>query len=331
MNSLNNTPFVDQTEIDNIIVSSKATNTIRAYNGDLKYFWGWAKVAFNMSESYPVSKALVQRFILDHAKGLDPKIENELINNNIKARIGKHSITTIERRVAAISYIHSFKGFENPCPNIGRLFSALKKSEKNSGGGTVKKKAILWATLKKMIDTLNQDIIIKRRDKAILLFAFFSGGRRRSEVANAEYKDLTRTKRSYLYQLRKSKFDQHGKGISLAITESKAVTAIDLWLLDGGIKGGYIFRAIRNGKVSDKKITSKTVSLIVKKCIEKIGLNPDEYGAHSLRSGFITEAGLQNRPILEIMKMTGHTNPQTLFGYYNAGNVINNHSVNLKT
>ena len=40
------------------------------------------------------------------------------------------------------------------------------------------------------------------------------------------------------------------------------------------------------------------------------------FSAHSLRSGFVTEAGLRDMPIGEAMAMTGHRTVATFQGYY---------------
>ena len=46
------------------------------------------------------------------------------------------------------------------------------------------------------------------------------------------------------------------------------------------------------------------------------------YGAHSLRSGFVTEAGRQNVPMKEAMAMTGHRSLATFLRYFQPGRII---------
>ena len=41
-----------------------------------------------------------------------------------------------------------------------------------------------------------------------------------------------------------------------------------------------------------------------------------EFSAHSLRSGFVTEAGRQNMPLAETMAMTGHQSVASVVGYF---------------
>lgn len=51
------------------------------------------------------------------------------------------------------------------------------------------------------------------------------------------------------------------------------------------------------------------------------GLEGD-WAAHSLRSGFVTEAGRQGVPIGEVMAMTEHRGVGTVMGYYQAGSLL---------
>ena len=44
-----------------------------------------------------------------------------------------------------------------------------------------------------------------------------------------------------------------------------------------------------------------------------------DFSAHSLRSGFVTEAGRQNVPLGDAMAMTGHASVATVMGYFRAG------------
>ncbi|MBT2300989.1 hypothetical protein J7E70_10990 [Variovorax paradoxus] len=44
----------------------------------------------------------------------------------------------------------------------------------------------------------------------------------------------------------------------------------------------------------------------------------DNFSAHSLRSGFVTEAGRQNMPLQETMAMTGHRSADVVTGYFRA-------------
>lgn len=59
---------------------------------------------------------------------------------------------------------------------------------------------------------------------------------------------------------------------------------------------------------------------IVKRRAQLAGLEGD-FGAHSLRSGFVTEAGRQNAPLGEAMAFTSHRSVQTVMRYSQTGAV----------
>jgi hypothetical protein len=48
------------------------------------------------------------------------------------------------------------------------------------------------------------------------------------------------------------------------------------------------------------------------------------FSAHSLRAGFVTEAGRQNMPLPETMAMTGHQSVATVVGYFRAESAVGN-------
>jgi hypothetical protein len=47
-----------------------------------------------------------------------------------------------------------------------------------------------------------------------------------------------------------------------------------------------------------------------------------KFSAHSLRSGFVTEAGRQQLSTAEAIKLNRHKNVETFMGYYCAGDVL---------
>jgi integrase len=72
----------------------------------------------------------------------------------------------------------------------------------------------------------------------------------------------------------------------------------------------------------------QAVRAIVKRRAALAGLKGD-YSAHSLRSGFMTEAGRQNVPLGEAMALTGHRSVQTAVRYFQAGAVEKSQAANL--
>jgi integrase len=102
------------------------------------------------------------------------------------------------------------------------------------------------------------------------------------------------------------------------------------WLAAAGITDGFLFRAItKGGKITESGIREKTVARIVQKRAAMAGLDPTLFAGHSLRSGFVTEAGMQGKPMGDIMALSGHRTVSVVTGYYQAGNALNNSAAKL--
>ncbi|WP_409565178.1 tyrosine-type recombinase/integrase [Methylobacterium sp. J-078] len=50
------------------------------------------------------------------------------------------------------------------------------------------------------------------------------------------------------------------------------------------------------------------------------------FGAHSLRSGFITEAAGRGVDLARIMDQSGHSDPRTVIGYVRRANAFKDHA-----
>lgn len=317
------------TAIDAIIAAGTADNTHRAHAGDLKYFWAWAREAMGLAEAYPVETAVIIRFITDHLTEMDHETEARLVAQGIKAACGPHSPATVERRLATLSYMHRRLNVENTVRNaeVRLVLSKAKAAAVKAGRVPGKKRAITRKLLEQMIDTFGHTLKDKR-DKAILYFAFASGGRRRSEVAAAKFRDLDRVRGGYVYTLPHSKTDQQGKGHPVPV-RGRAARVLAAWIDAAGIAGGYLFRQIHGGRVTDRPIDPRTVNRIVKDRVEMCGRDPRHYGAHSLRRGFVTECGRKGVPLRDTMQMSTHKTVAVAVAYHEEGEIFSNPAGNL--
>ena len=97
----------------------------------------------------------------------------------------------------------------------------------------------------------------------------------------------------------------------------RAAQALEAWLQASGITAGAIFRRIRKGGHLGEALSPAAVRDIVQARCALAGVE-GEFSAHSLRSGFVTEAGRQNVPLGETMALTGHHSVATVMGYFRA-------------
>jgi hypothetical protein len=83
-----------------------------------------------------------------------------------------------------------------------------------------------------------------------------------------------------------------------------------------GVEEGPIFRRLlRGGVVTADALEPLAVRLIEKERCLKAGLDGSRFSAHSLRSGFVTEAGRRKVSAPESMALTGHRNYESPMGY----------------
>lgn len=99
----------------------------------------------------------------------------------------------------------------------------------------------------------------------------------------------------------------------------RPVEALNTWLEAARIEAGSVFRKIdRWGNVSKRVLDPKSVNDIVKQRAAMAGLDPGEFSAHGLRSGYLTEAANRGIPLPEAMEQSRHRSVQQASSYYNS-------------
>jgi integrase len=84
------------------------------------------------------------------------------------------------------------------------------------------------------------------------------------------------------------------------------VRALRRWLQVSGITSGPIFRPVdRHGRLAADALSGHAVARIVQRSCRAAGLDPKDFGAHSLRSGMATQAARSGVSERSIMAQTG--------------------------
>lgn len=314
-----------------LLAEAAAANTTRSYATALRYWAGWHQARYGIELTMPVSETVVIQFLVDHIQRknktglvceLPPAIEHALVAAGLKAKNGPLKLSTVVQRVAVLSTAHKLKRLTNPCelPSVRTLLSRARRAAVKRGERPTKKTAVTRSELEAMLATCDGSLE-GVRDRALLCFGFASGGRRRSEIAAADMRDLRKVgDDGYIYRLEYSKTQQ--AGVTVDSTPDKPILgrsaeALSDWLEAAGITEGAIFRRIWKNRVGPALLPG-SVATIVKRRSALAGLVGD-FGAHSLRSGFVTEAGKQGVPLPAVMAMTEHRSVASVIGYFQAG------------
>lgn len=325
-------------------ISAQGTsdNSLRSYRSGVRYWCVWFWLRFGRPLDVPVTVPTVTTFVVDHAQrydadghlvyGLPAEVERALVASGAKKALGAMSLATLSHRLAVLSKLHDLKQQPNPVrdASVQQLMDKVRRSYAARGAVPKKAPALCADPLRAILSTC-EPTLLGLRDCALLHFGFSSGGRRRSEVAAAIVENLTAVgDREYLYRLHKSKTRQSGARADDAAKPvvGAAADALRAWLLASGITSGPIFRSVRRSGSLGPPLRPEAVREIVVRRAALAGLPPG-YTAHSLRSGFVTEAAAQGVSMAETMALTDHSSVQTLIGYFRTSSSLSSRAARL--
>lgn len=285
----------DEASLGALWRGAKATATQRAYRSDWADWEAWCRqVGHQPLPGHPESVAL---YLAHRQATLAP--------------------STLQRRVAAIAWVHAGMRRPSPCadPRVSMALSAIRRA---STRRPAKKQAIDRALLRRMVATLpahGQGL----RDRALLLVGWH-GAFRRSEFVALQVSHVNWQPAGLVIRLDKSKTDQEQAGRLVPIEATGdalcPVAALRAWMTAAGIVTGTIFRGAADPTaLTDPAVSDKAVSRLVKRCAGALGLDPAPYGAHSLRAGYVTQKLRDGYKLEEVAKVTGHRQLDTVLGY----------------
>lgn len=181
-----------------------------------------------------------------------------------------------------------------------------------------------------MVDATDSGII-GVRDRALILLGF-AGAFRRSELVALDVADCSFGKDGLTVTLRRSKTDQDGAGRRVGIPygsnpETCPVRVLQSWMEQASISTGAMFRSItRHGHVQAERLSGIDVARVVKKLVQRAGLDPTKYAGHSLRAGHATSAAIAGASERSIMNQTGHRSVQMVRRYIRDGSLFRENS-----
>ena len=327
--------------IKELMHEGESANTRNSYQSAMRYWAAWHVLRLGVPMQLPLTIATVLQFVIDHAtrqtasglmSEMPEAVDSALVAAGYKGKKGPPSHNTLVHRMAVMSKAHQVHALANPCQDgaVKELMSRTRKAYARRGELPQKKEALTRDLLEALLDTCD-DSLRGQRDRALLLFAWASGGRRRSEVSAADMRFLRAVNdQDYIYLLTHSKTNQSGRDApeNQKPVTGRAARALKAWLAAAAISEGSIFRRIRRGGHLGEPLSPAAVRNIVKERCALAGIEGD-FSAHSLRSGFVTEAGRQNVPLPDTMALTGHQNVNTVVGYYRADTALQNPAARL--
>jgi len=292
-------------------------NTRRAYELELACFTSWC--TRHGVRAVPVEPRVLRSYLQELAeRGRD---EADVSKGRPKGPLG---YSALMRALAAICRSHQKSGHTSPWKHtvIEEMRDAFAK---DLGKAPKKQKhgleAVGAALLFRICDLTGEDVR-GVRDRALFLVGWAGGGRRRSEIAAAQVEDFTEIEEGIRWTIPRSKADQVGRGLVVLLKPSDderycPVRSLRRWLDLSKIKHGPVFRGIdaATGEIMSAGLAPEGVSRRVQHYVKALGLDPSNFGGHSLRSGFITTAYRLGEKVADIMASTGHVKADQVYGY----------------
>jgi hypothetical protein len=133
-------------------------------------------------------------------------------------------------------------------------------------------------------------------------------------------------------RIRRSKTDQEGHGAVVAVCRGSIadpVSAVLDYIKAANIKRGALFRRIRPGNRITHRLGAQTICKLVNDQAAKLGLDPKQYGAHSMRPGFLTSSAAKGANLFKMMDVSRHKSVDTLRGYVRSADAFRDPGANL--
>lgn len=302
-------------------------NTLRALASDLGYLEAWCQLATGTPLPWPAPESLQLKFVAHHlwdparraedpCHGMPAEVEGGLRSQRLLRVDGPHAPETVRRRLTSWSILTRWRGLTGAF-NGPSLKSALRLAVRASVRPRQRKSkmALTGDVLAKLLLACAGERPADLRDRALLLTAFASGGRRRSEMAALRVEDLIDEEPVRTDPADTSSPPLPCLSVRLGRTKTatsnddeqvfligRPVAALREWLEHASILEGPVFRRIDQwGNIDRRALTPQSVNLIVKARCKQAGLDPTLFSAHGLRSGYLTEAANRGIPLPDAM------------------------------
>lgn len=354
----------DRKTLEHLLKAGMGANSLRALKSDLAYLQAWSSLAFGTALQWPAQENDILTFIAHHlwdpdqravdaTHGMPDHVDEGLRLGGYLRSPGPHAPATVRRRLSSWKAVARVKGEDTAfgSPLIAQTLKAAARAnahqKKPKSRKPVEKELLL-----RLVEHLSSEAALggpsqedegvrlrALRDAALVVTAFASGGRRRSEVAA-----LTRSQVHFLPDLTSEEgHPLMAVGIDMGRTKTtnaddgeqvfvvgRAAAILKTWLNEGAITVGPVFRTIdRWGNMGAQALSGQSVNQILKARVAEIGEDPADFSFHGIRAGFITTAFKEGVPAPEIMQQTLHRSMQTLTGYFQSHERINSKAARL--
>ena len=217
--------------------------------------------------------------------------------------------TTVQNYITATRIFFKWTAQEGLYPNIAEHVKGAKLDKNH------KKDYLTSRQAKEVLAGVQTDSEEGLRNYAILSL-MVTGGLRTIEVSRADVEDLRAVGESTVLYIQGKGREEKTEYIKISAPVEKAIRSY-LKARENVEEGQPLFTSTSNNS-KGKRITTRTVSGVVKTALRNAGYDSARLTAHSLRHTAITLALLAGREITEVQQFARHANLNTTMIYNHA-------------
>lgn len=228
-------------------------------------------------------------------------------------RLATQKPTTVQAEIIAIKQFFKWTAAAGLYPDIAKDVKTPKASRKH------KRDALSADQARQLLAQVDRTTMEGKRDFAILLL-MLTGGLRDTEVMNANTSDCRELEgKPVLYVLGKGHSDRDEYIKLTAPAKAALQEYLDAKNVPQNAKNTPIFTSLSN-REKGTRLTTRSISRIVKKYLIKAGMDSDRLTAHSLRHTAITMAVRGGATLEQAQQFARHEKLETTMIYLDENN-----------
>lgn len=281
---------------------TNTTELINPINDDMFHsFMQYIDVKDKSLETY--TRSLKQFFNYITVKGITEPTRQDIVQYRETLKADKQP-ATVQLYMIAVKQFFKWTDKAGIYPNVADNVKGVSVSK------GMKKDYLTTGQVKDVLSRIDTETVKGKRDYAIIAL-MVTCGLRDIEVSRANIADLrTRQNSTVLYIQGKGKDDRE----SFVVVPDSLETVIRDYLKARGGNSKALFTSNSNHGKGDR-LTTRSISRIVKTAMINAGLDSDRLTAHSLRHTAVTQALIAGQTLQEVQQFARHSNINTTLIY----------------
>lgn len=255
------------------------------------------------------TRALKQLYSYFSLNGITQPQREDIVAFREELKASGHKPTTIQNYITATKLFFQWTEQEGLYPNISSHLKGAKLDREH------KKDYLTSRQVKEILSTVDRSNLKGLRDYAILSL-MVTGGLRTIEVVRADIADLRNAGESTVLYIQGKGRDEKTDYIKISQPVEKAIRAY-LTARGRAKETEPLFTSTSNNN-KGQRITTRSVSGLVKQHFKEAGYDSSRLTAHSLRHTAVTLSLLAGKEITEVQQFARHANIATTMIYNHA-------------